>query len=695
MHQIIAQLVKGLKVGTAVSNEDEPTGDYTVDEKSRQVMLTEQGHQHIEEIFVQAGLLKSGESLYDLSHIVLPHHVNAALRAKSLFHKNVDYLVKNRKVLIVDEFTGRAMPGRRWSDGLHQAIEAKEGVEVQGENQTLASITFQNYFRYYDKLAGMTGTADTEAYEFQEIYGLEVALIPTHKPMIRDDLSDLVYLNVEQKYVAIIDDIKASVDQGRPVLVGTTSIEASEQLSKLLRQEKLEHQVLNAKHHESESKIITQAGQSRAVTIATNMAGRGTDIVLGGKVDDGVLTESDRIEWEKSHREVVEAGGLHIIGTERHESRRIDNQLRGRSGRQGDPGSTRFYLSLEDNLMRIFAGEKMRAIMSKVGLEEDEAIEHPWVTRAIENAQRKVEAHNFDMRKTLLEYDDTANEQRREFYAYRKDVVAADSVREDVEESVDIVLEQVVNQHIALGASEDLWRLDDMQKVLKDEFGLEAPCAQWIKDEPQLERSDIIERILKLGHSALDMPPPQLSVATTAETMDDETMVETMEWDLIDKMLILQIIDHHWREHLSAMDYLRQGIGLRSFGQRNPKQEYKREAFAMFKTMMSQVNGNVARHVLLLRANKEHIPKMEQAAEQGVRQGVRQGTRRVPRQETKPNQSPQRDRSPTLAPPRSLLSPTHGVIATTGQDNAKLKRNDPCFCGSGKKYKKCHGRGRH
>ena len=660
LHERVAKLVKGLERG-----EDEEGGDYTVDEKSRQAVLTEAGHTRIEDLLAKAGLLRSGESLYDMSNIGLMHHVNAALRACSLFQRNVDYLVKNGEVLIVDEFTGRVMPGRRWSDGLHQAIEAKEGVRVHNENRTMASITFQNYFRHYDKLSGMTGTADTEAYEFQQIYGLEVARVPTHREMVRDDMSDLVYMKGEHKRAAIIADIEACVAAGRPVLVGTTSIESSEQLSKLLKKRGVEHQVLNAKQHESESKIIAQAGRPRTVTIATNMAGRGTDIVLGGAVEGD---ETDD-EWKRRHAEVVAAGGLHIIGTERHESRRIDNQLRGRAGRQGDPGSSRFYLSLEDNLMRIFAGDKMRVVMSKLGgLEEDEAIEHPWVTRAIENAQRKVEAHNFNMRKTLLEYDDTANEQRLEFYSYRDELIRSDSVRGDVRESIADMLTEQVGRFIAPGTVEEQWEVKELEESLERDFGVEAPVGRWLKDNSDLERGEIVERVIAEGERVFNAPPPPAP----------DGGGEVIEWDLVDKMLTMKILDHHWRDHLAAMDYLRQGIGLRSFAQRNPKQEYKREAFAMFKSMMEQVDRDVARHALLARARKEEPvsraePRRGTVFEHASANAV--------------------SSSPSEPPPARPGSPgLGGGGETVRKSGMKMQRNAPCPCGSGKKYKHCCGR---
>ena len=677
MHKQMSKLVQGLKAG-----EDEE-GDYTVDEKTRQIVLSERGHQRVEDLLAQHKLLPEGTNLYDLSNIGLMHYVNAALRAKSLFQKNVDYLVKDGRVLIVDEFTGRVMPGRRWSDGLHQAIEAKEGVKVQGENQTMASITFQNYFRNYDKLAGMTGTADTEAYEFQQIYGLEVMRVPTHKPMVRDDMSDLIYLTAEQKYDAILEDVQSCIRTQQPVLIGTASIESSEKLAQLLTKNGIKHNVLNAKFHEQESGIIAQAGRPGSVTIATNMAGRGTDIVLGGMMEEGEDGDA-KAQWEKRHKQVVDAGGLHIIGTERHESRRIDNQLRGRAGRQGDPGSSRFYLSLEDSLMRIFAGEKIRAMMDRIGIEEGEAIEHPWVTRAIENAQRKVEARNFDMRKTLLEYDNVANEQRHELYDYRNEVISEpERATEDVHESIKEVLEGVVNRFIVPGTVEEQWDLKGLEEALKERFGLDAPCAQWLKDTPEMERADIVTRIIDIANETMNTEP--------IRDFEDDSAV--IEWAMIDRMLTLRVLDHHWREHLAAMDYLRQGIGLRSFAQRNPKQEYKREAFKMFKTMMDSVDYDVARHVLMVRTNKElmmeRAPQEPTAAmdatkaqyEHATPEAMSAGVAPLPQKH--PSQARQQGRS-------------EGARATPTQpirnEHAKIKRNDPCFCGSGKKYKQCHGK---
>lgn len=709
MHAQAAGLVRKMKP----EQSEGDGGDYTVDEKSRQVVLTDSGHRHVELLLQQAGLLNEGDSLYDIANIGMMHYINAALRAKTLFQRDVHYLVKDGRVLIVDEFTGRVMEGRRWSDGLHQAVEAKEGVAIQGENQTLASITFQNYFRLYDKLSGMTGTADTEAYEFQQIYNLEVAIIPTHMKMVREDLSDLVYLTIDEKYDAIAEDIKACVAGGRPVLVGTTSIESSERLSRMLDELKIAHRVLNAKHHESESVIIAQAGRTRSVTIATNMAGRGTDIVLGGSrdvsdADDEAISDE---AWQRAHREVVEAGGLHIIGTERHESRRIDNQLRGRAGRQGDPGSSRFYLSMDDSLMRIFAGDRMRAIMGKVGIEKGEAIEHNLVSRAIENAQRKVEAHNFDIRKTLLEYDDTANEQRQEIYAFRNELLEVDSIHQDMHETIREVLEREVSACIVPGTVEEQWDLATLEKTMAEQYALNVPVRQWLKDDADMERADILERTTEIAMRIYDSEVPRDNEEPSSASagnndaagVDNPDDASDDEWALMEKMLLLHVLDRHWKEHLAAMDYLRQGIGLRSFAQRNPKQEYKREAFNMFKTMMTNVDRDVVRHLLAMHAGKEHREaiitarkpaKMEFRHDSAADILNPPGSRpsdglpdslRTPgkRNGEPPGQTGQRQRPAG----RPAVMPAMPIRRT----HAKIKRNDPCFCGSGKKYKNCCG----
>jgi preprotein translocase subunit SecA len=547
-------------------------GDFTLDLKAKQAHVTEEGHQKVESLMVRAGLLQEGESLYDAGNIRLLHHLNAALRAHAIYQRDVEYIIKDGEVVIVDEFTGRTMPGRRWGDGLHQAVEAKEGVSIRQENQTVASITFQNFFRLYNNLSGMTGTADTEAFEFQSIYGLEVVVIPTHKPMIRIDHSDLVYLTEDDKYEAIVEDIVDCSERGQPVLVGTTSIEASELLSKFLKAKKIKHEVLNAKQHEREALIVQNAGRPGAITIATNMAGRGTDIVLGGSLDaalanmaEGDAEETVRADWQERHNQVLEAGGLHIIGTERHESRRIDNQLRGRSGRQGDPGSSRFYLSMDDTLMRIFGDpERTKSLLSRAGMREGEAIESKLLTRQIERAQRKVEAHNFDIRKNLLEYDDVANDQRKVVYVMRNDLMEADEIEESIAAIRDEVVEGSVHQHIPPGSLEEMWDADGLSHALEAEFGVRADVARWIREDPTLTSDAISERCISEVDNAYAKKVSDIG----ADLMRG-----------VEKQVMLRQLDFHWKEHLAAMDHLRQGIGLRSYAQKNPKQEYKREAF--------------------------------------------------------------------------------------------------------------------
>ncbi|MHB8746403.1 MAG: preprotein translocase subunit SecA, partial [Gammaproteobacteria bacterium] len=583
LYQRINQLIPRL---TRQKAENEP-GDYNVDEKGKQVHLTEAGHQTVEELLGEASLLQAGESLYDAGNLALMHHLNAALRAHALFQRDVDYIVRDNEVIIVDEFTGRTMPGRRWSDGLHQAVEAKENVRIQNENQTLASITFQNYFRMYGKLAGMTGTADTEAYEFQQIYGLEVVVIPTHRPMVRKDMPDQVYLTAREKFDAIIADIKDCRERQQPVLVGTTSIETSEYLSKLLEKDRIVHQVLNAKQHEREAHIVAQAGSPGTITIATNMAGRGTDIVLGGSLaaqlagleqPDEVTTQRLRKEWQERHDQVVAAGGLHIIGTERHESRRIDNQLRGRSGRQGDPGSTRFYLSLEDSLMRIFASERVSSLMQKLGMQEGEAIEHPWVTKAIENAQRKVEAHNFDIRKSLLEYDDVANDQRKVIYEQRNELMALDDVSETVEAIRADVVSSLIDNFVPPQSMDEQWDIPGLEGALETEFGVRLDLRGWLAADKQLHEEGLRKRILE-------------EIVTVYKDKEAYAGAEVMRH--FEKAVMLQVLDAQWKDHLAAMDYLRQGIHLRGYAQKNPKQEYKREAFDMFSQMLDRIKREV------------------------------------------------------------------------------------------------------
>jgi preprotein translocase subunit SecA len=656
-------------------NEDGP-GDYTVDEKARQVYLTEAGHEKVERLMLELGLMEEGESLYDAANISLMHHLNAALRAHVLFHKNVDYIVKDDQVVIVDEFTGRTMPGRRWSEGLHQAVEAKEGVSIQSENQTLASITFQNYFRLYDKLSGMTGTADTEAYEFQQIYDLEVVVIPTHLPMIRADHGDKVYLTTEEKFQAIAEDIKDCRSRGQPVLVGTASIETSEHLSKLLEREKIEHQVLNAKFHEKEAQIIAQAGKPGTVTIATNMAGRGTDIVLGGSLEaelaalgedaDEAKKEEVRHAWQERHAQVIAAGGLHIIGTERHESRRIDNQLRGRSGRQGDPGSSRFYLSLEDNLMRIFASERISGLMHKLGMEQGEAIEHPWVTRAIENAQRKVEGHNFDIRKQLLEFDDVANDQRKVIYEQRNELMVASDVSEMVQSIRQSVIDSVVNQHIPPGSIDEQWDVSGLQEALASEFGLHLDIIGWLEADDTLHEENLRERIIGAIETAYK---------------EKETLVSPEVMRHFEKAAMLQVLDFQWKEHLAMMDHLRQGIHLRGYAQQNPKQEFKREAFELFQEMLERIKHDVI--ALLSKVEVRTESDVEAVEHQRRTTGAVEYQHAAASAMTEePNNAESSTAQPDMPESR----------APYVRDSRKIGRNEPCPCGSGKKYKHCHGK---
>jgi len=671
--KIIPRLTRQDPITNEEGKPDFGPGDFSVDEKARQVFLSEEGHQHVEEMLTEAGLLPEGASLYDANNIMLMHHVSAALRAHALFHRNVEYIVKDGQVVIVDEFTGRTMPGRRWSDGLHQAVEAKEGVPIQNENQTLASITFQNYFRLYEKLAGMTGTADTEAYEFQSIYALEVVVIPTNKPMVRNDMGDLVYLTKEEKYQAILDDVQDCVTRGQPVLVGTASIETSELVSGLLDKAGIEHKVLNAKHHEQEAGIVAQAGRAGAVTIATNMAGRGTDIVLGGNLeveltelgadaDEAQVAELNR-DWEQRHRQVVEAGGLHVVGTERHESRRIDNQLRGRSGRQGDPGSSRFYLSLEDSLMRIFASDKVGSMMKKLGMEKGEAIEHPWVTKAIENAQRKVEGRNFDIRKQLLEYDDVANDQRKVVYDQRNELMEVEDISESIAALRADVVNEIFHTYVPPQSMEEQWNIPGLSEALSEEFGGEWPIQQWLDDDHDLHEETLQQRILE----------------TLEENFrDKEEAVGSEAMRHFEKAVMLQTLDSHWKEHLASMDYLRQGIHLRGYAQKNPKQEYKREAFEMFSAMLDSIKREVV-GVL----SKVQVQYPEQMAVQ-----ERQPQPREFEFKHEEFQGLEGE-APPMEEEAQVQEPEHQPFVREGR---KIGRNEPCPCGSGKKYKHCHGR---
>jgi len=683
----INAIVPGLK--RQIGEEDPRTGegviepgDFTVDEKSHQVTLTEEGHEHAEELLSKAGLLVEGASLYDPANITLMHHVYAALRAHHLYHRDQHYVVQGGEVVIVDEFTGRLMTGRRWSDGLHQAVEAKERVEIQSENQTMASITFQNYFRLYGKLAGMTGTADTEAYEFQEIYGLETVVIPPNKPTQRKDELDLVYKTAREKYDAVVADIRDCVERGQPVLVGTTSIENSELLSALLQKAGLPHQVLNAKQHEREAMIVAQAGRPGTVTIATNMAGRGTDIVLGGNVDKQIefieadeaigadekarRTQQLRDEWQTLNDKVKAAGGLRIVATERHESRRIDNQLRGRSGRQGDPGSSRFYLSLEDPLMRIFAGDRVRAIMDRLKMPEGEAIEAGIVTRSLEGAQRKVEARNFDMRKQLLEYDDVANDQRKVIYQQRNDILESSSVVNQIANLREGTMTDIVRAYVPAESVEEQWDLPGLEKVLREEWQVEVALQQLVEKSDSITDEDLVEATVK---AANDVFQAKLDLVGEAQFMP------------FMRMVLLQHLDMHWREHLAALDYLRQGIHLRGYAQKNPKQEYKREAFELFAQLIDLVKTEVTKVLLTVRIQTQE--QVAQAAE-----AIEQRAEHVTNvQYTHPNE----DGSVTQEPEQVLAA---GFSADNGQGQPmqRVGRNDPCPCGSGKRFKECHGK---
>ena len=674
LHLKFKDIVTRLEQGRKTEKDEPEEGDFSIDEKNRTVHITEQGHQKIEDILVEEGILEANDSLYSASNINLLHYLNAALRALVLFQKDVHYIVRNNQVIIVDEFTGRTMEGRRWSDGLHQAVEAKEGVEIQRENQTLASITFQNYFRLYDKLSGMTGTADTEAEELLQIYNLEVVVIPTNKPMARVDHTDLVFLSAEEKYDAIIEDVKDCVERNQPVLVGTASIEVSEVLSKKLKQHKIRHNVLNAKQHENEAHIIEHAGRPGSVTIATNMAGRGTDIVLGGNLDaelavnpDATEEEKERIRghWQVRHQKVLDAGGLHVIGSERHESRRIDNQLRGRSGRQGDPGSSRFYLSLQDDLMRIFASDKVSGLMKKLGMEKGEAIEHPWVNRAIENAQRKVEGHNYDIRKQLLEYDDVANDQRRVIYKQRNDMMAETDLSDTVKSIREEVINNTITQYIPPGSLDEQWDIAGLEEVLEEEFGQTLPIGEWLEQDNTLDEAGLRRRILQ---------------AVVDDFEAKEAIVGAEGMRNYEKHVMLNVLDRLWKEHLAAMDYLRQSIGLRGYAQKNPKQEYKRESFEMFAEMLEQMKYEV---ITLLSKVKiqaseevEQLEANENPAVENVNYQHADAASITDGGESAP------DGEEGAAP----------VQQPYQRSEKKLGRNDPCHCGSGKKFKHCHGK---
>lgn len=637
-------------------SEDFVEGDFTIDEKAKQIYLTERGQVRIEEIMAEKGLLKEGDTLFSASNITLLHHVMAALRAHKLFQKDVDYIVKDGEIVIVDEHTGRTMEGRRWSEGLHQAVEAKEGVNIQNENQTLASITFQNYFRIYEKLSGMTGTADTEAFEFNHIYGLETVIIPTNRAMIRDDMADLIYLTAEEKIEAILEDIKDCVERGQPVLVGTIAIETSEFLSSYLKKAKIKHKVLNAKFHQQEAEIVAEAGKEGAVTIATNMAGRGTDIVLGGNLDAAIAKLNNPTEeqiakvkeqWKIDHERVKSIGGLKIVATERHESRRIDNQLRGRSGRQGDPGATRFYLSMEDSLMRIFASERISNMMRKLGMERGEAIEHPWVTRSIENAQRKVEGRNFDMRKQLLEYDDVANDQRGVIYEQRNELLDESDIAEVVGAIRSDVINTIIDQHIPPQSLAEMWDVKGLEEQLKGEFATDLPIEKWLEEDEKLHEESLRDKIVAEFEQAYK---------EKEEAVGSEVLRQ------FEKAVMLQSLDSHWKDHLSAMDHLRQGIGLRAHAQKNPKQEYKRESFELFTDMLDNLKfdvvGILSKVQIRAESDVEAVEEQHRKAEEVPKDFQHESTNAV-------SDKPQM---------------------------ARVGRNEPCPCGSGKKYKQCHGK---
>lgn len=674
LYKVVNQLAQQLEKGEEVEDEEVATvGDFLVDEKQKQVELTEQGHNKVEELMRAEGLLGDDESLYAAQNLNLLQHMHSALRARYLYHRDVDYIVSEGQVVIVDEHTGRSMPGRRWSEGLHQAVEAKEGVTVQRESQTLASTTFQNYFRLYEKLAGMTGTADTEAFEFRQIYGLDVVVIPTNRPLARKDLNDLVYLSAEEKYEAIIKDVKTETEAGRPVLVGTASIETSEYLAKLMREAGLTFNVLNAKQHQSEAEIIAQAGRPGAITIATNMAGRGTDIVLGGnweaeaaKLQNPSQEQVDALkaEWQARHDGVLAAGGLHVVGSERHESRRIDNQLRGRAGRQGDPGSTRFFLSLEDSLMRLFGSDRVKRLMQALGLEHGEAIEHKMVSNAVERAQKKVEGRNFDIRKQLLEYDDVANDQRRVIYDQRNEILAADDVADAVIGIREEVMEAAISDYVPPQSLPEQWDLPGLEAHLKTEFNLDAPVSQWAAEDNRFSEEQLRERLQTMHREAY-----AAKVAAAGEKL-----IRRFE-----KQVMLQVLDTRWKEHLQSMDHLRRGIHLRGYAQKNPKQEYKRESFELFQHLLDHIKEDVTR---ILSHVQVRQPEEVDALERQRREALERETATAASRHDAPAQEP--------------FETDQEVPGTDGRpvrrEGPKVGRNDPCFCGSGKKYKQCCGK---
>ena len=664
-------LIPMLSVQTLDENGEGEAGDYTVDEKQRQAELTEQGHQKVEEQLIKMGLIQEDDSLYATTNLSLLHHVHAALRAHALFHRDVHYIVQQSEVMLIDEHTGRTMAGRRLSEGLHQAIEAKENVAIQNESQTLASTTFQNYFRLYKKLSGMTGTADTEAFEFRQIYGLDVVVIPTNREIARKDLNDLIYLTISEKYDAIVEDIKKYQANNAPILVGTASVETSEELSKRLNRDNIAHQVLNAKFHEKEAEIVAQAGRPKAVTIATNMAGRGTDIVLGGNFEAELAaldnpTEAQKAalkaEWQIRHDQVMAAGGLHILGTERHESRRIDNQLRGRAGRQGDPGLSRFYLSMEDSLMRIFMSERIRSFMQNLGMESGEAIEHKMVTNAIEKAQKKVEGRNFDMRKQLLEYDDVANDQRQVVYNQRNDLLEAESIRDVINNVRRDVVSDLIDGFVPPQSMEEQWDIPGLEKALTTEYGLELPISNWLEEDDKLHEESLRGRVISEAQAAYDEKCERL----------DPVLLD------IERQVMLQIVDMQWKDHLLSMDHLRQGIGLRAYAQKNPKQEYKRESFELFQGLLETIKTETIRLVARVEpVSQEQMAEMEEQR----------------RQEQERAMQLKHEKASALEP-TNQTSPTDQEPAEKPfiRGHAKVGRNEPCPCGSGKKYKQCHGK---
>ncbi len=677
LYRRINKLIPKLKPQEYVESlqeRGEDTGHYTVDEKQKNIELTELGHEFVEALLAKEGLLAEGDSLYAPANLNLFHHLHAALKAHILFQKDVEYIVQNNEIVIVDEHTGRTMPGRRWSEGIHQAVEAKEGVTIQNESQTLASTTFQNYFRLYHKLSGMTGTADTEAFEFRQIYGLDVVVIPTHKPMVRIDHNDLIYMTTEEKYEAIVENIEHSTQKGCPVLVGTASIESSERISDVLKKKKIPHQVLNAKQHEREAHVIAQAGCPGAVTIATNMAGRGTDIVLGGNWEEEIaqLQSSDeakiaeiKAQWQQRHQQVLDAGGLHIIGTERHESRRIDNQLRGRAGRQGDPGESRFYLSMEDSLMRIFASERVKGLMQTLGMERGEAIEHRWVTRSIENAQRKVEGRNFDIRKSLLEYDDVANDQRRVIYQQRNEILEEDDISENIEAIREDVIHDFIDTYIPPGSIDEQWDVPGLATALEGDFRLNLPLQKWLDEDDALNEEGLREKIID-------------SVVVAYKEKESSVGAEVMRQ--LEKQVMLEVLDRHWKEHLANMDHLRQGIHLRGYAQKNPKQEYKREAFELFEAMLNAIQMEV---ITIL--SSVEIRRQEEVDELEAQR------RKAQAAEMQFTHNESSALAGTVSDEQEARPTADGQMPFVRKEK-KIGRNEPCPCGSGKKYKQCHGK---